>query len=605
MGTDQGLRRRGGVLVALVVALCAAAAPAQAQDADLERYAAGTWASMVAMTDEESGLPADILEVDGTRSVQTSTTNIGAYMWSVVGAERLGLIGHGEAVERLDTTLSTLEGMERHAPSGQFYNWYDHRTGEKITVWPPSGEPHEPRLSSVDNGWLAVGLKIVRNSVPELADRAGAIYETMDFGFYYEPNVNRILFHYEPRTGNAPCCYDTIVSESRIASYIGIAKGEIPPEHYFGAYRSFPDTCDWSWTETRPVGFTRTYFERPTYDGALPYAGMRVTPSWGGSMFEALMPSLFLPEERWGPGSWGANHPLTVAAQIHHGMQEAGYGYWGFSPSAVPEGGYTVYGVDGIGSDPNGNPSNNDRTFIDHGWPGCPNRPALPDPPQSAYTNGVVTPHAAFLALQYDRDAALANLGALEQDFPRLYGSLGFRDAVNVDTGVDSETYLSLDQGMAMAGAVNALTDGALRKAFATPDMARALRPVIGVEEFNSDPRGCTITGTADRDRLRGTDGRDVICALGGDDLIQGRGGDDVVFGDAGNDTVLGEAGDDTLYGGEGADALAGQRGWDVLSAGPGDDVLDGGDGDDHHEGGDGANTCVLESEEDTGNACA
>ena len=128
---------------------------------------------------------------------------------------------------------------------------------------------------------------------------------------------------------------------------------------------------------------------------------MLVTPSWGGSMFEALMPALFLPEERWGPGSWGANHPLTAAAQIHHGLVEAGYGYWGFSPSNIPEGGYDAYGVDGIGSDPNGYPSNNDRTLIDHGWPGCPDGPPQPDPPPSAYTNGVVTPHAAFLALRY------------------------------------------------------------------------------------------------------------------------------------------------------------------------------------------------------------
>jgi hypothetical protein len=134
------------------------------------------------------------------------------------------------------------------------------------------------------------------------------------------------------------------------------------------------------------------------FEGAYPYAGMRVTPSWGGSMFEALMPPLFVPEDRWGPGSWGANHPLTARAQIHHGLREAGYGYWGFSPANVPEGGYAAYGVDGIGSDPNGYPSNNDRTLIDHGWEGCPNRPALPDPPPTAYTNGVVTPHAAFLA---------------------------------------------------------------------------------------------------------------------------------------------------------------------------------------------------------------
>ena len=129
-----------------------------------------------------------------------------------------------------------------------------------------------------------------------------------------------MLFHYVPDTGTAPCCYDTIVSESRIAAYIGIAKGEVPERVHFGPYRSFPDTCDWSWTETRPVGFTRTYYGTSVYDGSLEYNDTRVTPSWGGSMFEALMPALFLPEERWGPGSWGANHPLTVAAQIHHGM---------------------------------------------------------------------------------------------------------------------------------------------------------------------------------------------------------------------------------------------------------------------------------------------
>ena len=67
----------------------------------LQRYAEGTWASFVAMTDEQSGLPADTLKADGTRSVQTSTTNIGAYMWSALVAERLGIIGHRETVERL------------------------------------------------------------------------------------------------------------------------------------------------------------------------------------------------------------------------------------------------------------------------------------------------------------------------------------------------------------------------------------------------------------------------------------------------------------------------------------------------------------------------
>ncbi len=110
-----------------VIALTALAVLAPAAQADgghgggeLREYAKGTWASFVAMTDERSGLPADVLNEDGTTSVQTSTTNIGAYMWSAVAAEELGLIRKHELVGRLSKTLSTLERMERHAPSGQF-----------------------------------------------------------------------------------------------------------------------------------------------------------------------------------------------------------------------------------------------------------------------------------------------------------------------------------------------------------------------------------------------------------------------------------------------------------------------------------------------------
>src|SRR6266545_2671733 len=333
------LRRVGST-----VAVLAVAAPAQATPDDsggvLMRYARATWASFAAMTDANSGLPADSLSADGTTSVQTSTTNIGAYLWSAVAAERLGIISHAQTVARLSKTITTLERIERHGPSGQFYNWYDHRTGAKLTVWPPTGEPLTPILSS-------------------------------------------------PDTGESPCCYDTVVSESRIASYIGIAKGELPPKEYYGTWRSFPDTCDWSWQETRPVGVSRAYLGVNVFEGAYPYAGMLVTPSWGGSMFEALMPALFVPEERWAPRSWGINHPLTVRAQIYHGLHEAQYGYWGFSPSNIPEGGYAAYGVDAIGMNPDGYPSNEDNTLVNHGFAGCPGRDPQPDPPPSAYTNGV------------------------------------------------------------------------------------------------------------------------------------------------------------------------------------------------------------------------
>ncbi|MFL6109830.1 MAG: glucoamylase family protein, partial [Catenulispora sp.] len=461
----------------------------------------------------------------------------------------------------------------------------------------------DPILSSVDNAWLATGLRIVRNTVPALSARAGAIYDSMDFGFYYKPDVNRILFHYSPAEGSGPCCYDTVVSESRIADYIGIAKGDLPRKEYYGRWRSFPATCDYSFQETKPAGFQRTYDGVSVYDGSYPYGRTRITPSWGGSMFEALMPSLFVPEEAWGAGSWRQNHPFTVDAQIDHGLNVAKYGVWGFSPSNTPEGGYGAYGVDAAGMDPNGMPSNEDGTLVDHGFPGCPDRPAKPDPPASAYTNGVVTPHAAFLALRYRPRQALTDLRRLEA-MPGVYTRWGFRDSVNVSTGHPSGAYLSLDQGMIMAALGNALAGDAVRKAFVTTRFARAIRPVLGVEEFNTRPRGCTITGTRRANRLVGTRGDDVICGLGGDDRINGRGGNDIIYGDAGDDRIYGGNGNDTLYGDAGADLLNGGRGADVLAGGPGADRLNGGRGADHLDGQGGGGICRDDPADDTPADC-
>jgi hypothetical protein len=228
------------------------------------------------------------------------------------------------------------------------------------------------------------------------------------------------------------------------------------------------------------------------FEGAYPYNGTKVVPGWGGSMFEALMPSLFVPEEVWGPRSWAINHPLTVAAQIHHGLVDAGYGYWGFSPSNIPEGGYNAYGVDAIGMNPGGYFSNEDNTGVDHGFAGCPGRDPQPDPAPSAYTNGVVTPHAAFLALRWAPRQALDNLANLRADFD-IYTDRGFLDSVNVDSGVVSQFYLSLDQGMIMAAIGNELGSDFLRKLFVTPDFTQALRPVIGIEEFGASPLHCSI----------------------------------------------------------------------------------------------------------------
>ena len=495
--------------LALVLLVAVVAVPTQAQGPTpqnhgaLTRYAYDTWQSFVAMTDAGTGLTADNISVETReRSKYTSPTNIAAYMWSTIAARDFGFITPAEARSRLARTLMTLERMERSV-GGQYYNWYDPATGEKLTTWPADGSTVYPFLSSVDNGWLAAGLMMLRTAVPALRPRADALVKTMDFGCYYDPAAGLIRGGFwEPQdappgsegfprgnyceegpevvyTGHH---YGSFNTEPRIASYIGIAAGDIPPEHYFKSWRTFPETCDWGWPEMKPEGTTRTYLGVNVYEGHYTYRGMNIVPTWGGSMFEALMVPLLVPEEDWGPRSWGINHPLYVRAQIEHGMEEAHYGYWGFSPSNNPDGGYREYGVDAIGMEPNGYTSNQDRTLVDYGFGEC--RPATSIPPQSAYRNGVVTPHASFIALPYARDAAVENLQNLRRDFD-VYGWGGFYDAINVSTGQASKYYLALDQGMIMTALANELLNDRMRSYFA-PQIEDELRPLMAMEEFTA-----------------------------------------------------------------------------------------------------------------------
>src|SRR5439155_93416 len=94
-------------------------------------------------------------------------------------------------------------------------------------------------------------------------------------------------------------------------------------------------------------------------------------PSWGGSMFEALMPTLVLDELALAPRSLGANDRAHVAVQ----ERALTGGVWGASPSLRPDGrGYGEYGVHALG--------------------------------MLGYGPGAVTPHAAALAVAVDPAAA-------------------------------------------------------------------------------------------------------------------------------------------------------------------------------------------------------
>ena len=491
--------------VAAVLVASPAVANAGGKHNDLREYAKDTWASLDAMTVKTTGLTADNIEGDLTAPADyTSPTNIGGYLWSTIVARDLGIITKRDARARLATTLDTLGSIERHEPSGMYYNWYSPSTGAKLTTWPSSGDTVYPFLSTVDNGWLATALRVVAEAEPRLKSKANALYNSMDFAWFHDLNaregvsLNRGGFWVAPPGDGCAVpdnygstgadvyytChwYDTSVSEARIATYIGIAKGDIPPTAYYGTYRTMPDRgCDFGWQEQKPTGVTRSYLGVDVYEGTYSYAGMKLVPAWGGSMFEALMPDLFVPESDWGPRSWGLNHPATVKAQKYHGLTEAEYGYWGFSPASDPFAEYREYGVEAVGISADGYASDVEKTDVDLGYDGC--RDATNPSPD--FGDGVVTPHAAFLALPYDKKGVLKNLAGLRAN-EGAYGPGGFYDAVAVGSNTVAERYLSLDQSMIMGAIGNELLDDRLKSYFVDKKLEKALKPLVAAQRFGT-----------------------------------------------------------------------------------------------------------------------
>ncbi|MEO7423111.1 MAG: DUF3131 domain-containing protein, partial [Ornithinibacter sp.] len=237
----------------------------------LHRWATDTWHSLDAMTHPATGLPADNIRESlaaGDRSGYTSPTNIGGYLWSTIVARELGIITAKECTARLTRTLTTLGSMEHHEPSGMFFNWYDEATGDTLRIWPEDGKRVEPFVSSVDNGWLGAALLVVKNAGGAAAPLAAALFDRMRWDAFYD--AGEIPDHPYVRPGGLmhggfyPFAdgrpgetflgthiggddvwltthhYDTIVSETRITSYLGILTGQVPGHHYYAPWRTFP-----------------------------------------------------------------------------------------------------------------------------------------------------------------------------------------------------------------------------------------------------------------------------------------------------------------------------------------------------------------------------
>ncbi len=413
----------------------------------LWRLARDTWRGLAALSDRDHGLPFDTVRLHGSIDPErawlgdyTNVTNIGLYLLDIVAARELSLIGPEEARARLDRTLTTLERLETY--QGFFFNYYDTTTLERTSHF----------VSFVDSAWLTAALLVVRNGVPELAARCTRLIDRGNYGFFYDPVEQWMMHGYYVNLAHcSEYSYGLLYTEARLGSLIAIGKGDVPAEHWFRMARTFPRTFNWQ--SQSPKGRVDQTVNGYTFPGGY-YAskGLKYVPSWGGSLFEALMPLLVLDELRYAPASLGKNALAHTELSRRFALEHLGYPVWGLSPSSTPGGdGYGEYGARTLGV--------------------------------LGYRAGAVTPHAAALALLTEPAAAKANLRQLAERYP-IYGDFGFYDAVDPKTGQVAYNYLALDQSMILIALANHLRDGVIQNYFAADPIIQRVLPLLGAERF-------------------------------------------------------------------------------------------------------------------------
>jgi cyclic beta-1,2-glucan synthetase len=278
--------------------------------------------------------------------------------------------------------------------------------------------------------WTQSSLRTIESHLTDLQDAAGAVLQArlavletsaramaraMEFGFLLDRERQLLSIGYLVPEGVLDTnCYDLLASEARLASFMAIAKGDIPARHWFRLGRS-----------VTPIA----------YGAAL--------ISWSGSMFEYLMPSLIMREPA---GSLlEQTSRLIVRRQVDYASQQRP---WGISESA-----YNARDIEFT------------YQYSNFGVPGLGFKRGLGD-------NLVIAPYATALATMVDPRAACANFDALAGDGGR--GRYGFYEALDYtpirvpdgDRVAIVRAFMAHHQGMTIVAIANALLAGIMRERF-------------------------------------------------------------------------------------------------------------------------------------------
>ncbi len=414
----------------------------------LLKIAQDTWRYFEDIIDKDSNLPHDNVELSKKSPLgkytkigdYTNVTNIGLYFMCVVSARDFGFITTERAMALVNKTLDSLEKLETY--NGYYYNYYDTMMLFRTTHF----------LSFVDSGWLVSGLIVAKEAFDNepLKKRCQDLIDKQDFSFYYD-EVEGQFYHgfFDNLDVYSEYHYGTFYSEARTSSLMALGRNDVPLEHWFMMHRTMPES--WLWQSQAPKGRIEKEYKGNFYHGGYyEYMGIKLIPSWGGSMFEALMPTLVLDEKNLARESLGLNDLNHALAQIKF-AKEKDLPVWGFSPSSDPQGGYSEYGIKPCGIKP--------------------------------YSDTVVTPHASFLALEFAFEDAMENIRELKKRY-KIYGEYGFYDAVDVKSSKVSLKYMCLDQAMILIAINNYLNDGSIRKYFHKHPDIKNIEHLLSIEKF-------------------------------------------------------------------------------------------------------------------------
>jgi hypothetical protein len=287
-------------------------------------------------------------------------------------------------------------------------------------------------------------------SVTAIASKAQRFADAMDFGFLLVESRQLLSIGYDGATGELNgACYDLLASEARTASFLAVAKGDISQEAWFRLDRSH-----------------------------VMVDGRAALISWTGTMFEYMMPSL-----------WMRSYPDTLVTRSLEAVARIQRNHLRETPWGISESGFAKTDAQG--------------RYGYHAW-GIPQL-ALK---YGADDGPVISPYSTFLAMPFLRSDALKNLRSMAA--LNWVGAYGFYEAADYIEGKAPRlvrSWMAHHQGMSLLAITNLLHDNVVQNWFHANPLVRAAELLLHERALNTG----TVKALAKRSRMRSSSSKEAV----------------------------------------------------------------------------------------------